>query len=142
MSDMKTIRVDSPSGLETAARQILESFPDHKIFAFHGEMGAGKTTLIRAFCRLLGVAEEVSSPTFALVNEYAAGHGPVYHFDFYRIEDISEVFDIGYEDYFYSGEYCLLEWPEKITELLPENFVYLRIKITGEQQRMISYHSV
>ncbi len=142
MSGIKTIRVDSPAGLETAARQILKTFPRQRIFAFYGEMGAGKTTFIRTFCRLLGVSEEVSSPTFALVNEYDGAHGPVYHFDFYRIEHISEVYDIGYEEYFYSGEYCLLEWPEKITELLPEKFVYLRIKITGEQQRMICYHSV
>lgn len=139
---MKTIKLNSQEELKTAAKQILADYPDQRVFAFHGEMGAGKTTLIKELCRQMDVQQEVSSPTFALVNEYfSPSQGPVYHFDFYRIETIEEVFDIGYEDYFYSDNYCFLEWPELITELLPENFVYLKIEITGPEQRLISYHA-
>ncbi|MFO8086743.1 MAG: tRNA (adenosine(37)-N6)-threonylcarbamoyltransferase complex ATPase subunit type 1 TsaE [Bacteroidales bacterium] len=140
---MKHIEVKSLDALENAAKQILEEFPHQRIFALYGKMGAGKTTLIRTLCKLLEVEEEVNSPTFALINEYYSPSAQsIYHFDFYRIESLEEVFDIGYEDYFYSGNYCFLEWPERITELLPKNYVYLQIEITGPKQRKISYQSV
>jgi len=116
------------SDLDAAAIKILEQFPEERIFALHGAMGAGKTTLVKAFCRVMDVNDAAASPTFALVNEYSRqSGGSVFHFDFYRIRDIAEVFDIGYEDYFFSGNYCFLEWPERIAELLPERFVYVSI---------------
>ena len=106
--------------------------------AFRGEMGAGKTTLIRAICDALGVTDTVTSPTFAIVNEYRGeGIPPVYHFDFYRIDRIEEAFDFGYEEYFYGGDLCLVEWPEKIESLLPDDAMTVRIEVTGEDSRTI-----
>jgi hydrolase, P-loop family len=102
-----------------------------KVFAFYGKMGAGKTTFIKALCETLGVKDVITSPTFSLINEYTDGKGnSIYHFDFYRIKKLEEVYDMGYEDYFYSGNLCLLEWPELIEEILPENV----IKVTIEEQ--------
>ncbi len=119
-----------------AAKQLLESFPDARIFALYGSMGAGKTTFIKAICAELGVGDIVQSPTFSIVNEYKTVDGDsIYHFDFYRIRKTEEAFDIGYEDYLYSGNYCFMEWPEMIETLLPEDTV--RILITGENQRLI-----
>ena len=104
---------------------------DGKVFAFYGKMGAGKTTFIKALCEVLGVEDVITSPTFAIINEYTDGNDdPIYHFDFYRIKKLEEVYDMGYEDYFYSGNLCLLEWPELIEEVLPENV----IKVTIEEQ--------
>ncbi|HRY33366.1 MAG TPA: tRNA (adenosine(37)-N6)-threonylcarbamoyltransferase complex ATPase subunit type 1 TsaE [Bacteroidales bacterium] len=127
--------------LPLVAQRILDTHSGKRIFAFEGTMGAGKTTLIKAICRVLGVRGNVSSPTFALVNEYLLpGGDPVYHFDFYRIKNIAEVMDIGYEHYFFSAYYCLIEWPEKITELLPAGCVYIRIEESGEEGiRRISF---
>ncbi|MCF8217581.1 MAG: tRNA (adenosine(37)-N6)-threonylcarbamoyltransferase complex ATPase subunit type 1 TsaE [Bacteroidales bacterium] len=140
---MQSIEINSVDELYSVAEKILSSSPDQNIFALYGEMGAGKTNLIKAFCQVLGVEQEVSSPTFSLINEYYSPEsGIIYHFDFYRTESIEEVFDIGYEDYFFSGNYCFLEWPERISKLLPENFVYLSIKITGAEQRLISWQSM
>lgn len=140
---MQSTEIQSVNELYSVAEHILKSFPEQRIFALYGEMGAGKTTLIKTFCRILGIEEEARSPTFSLINEYySPASGFVYHFDFYRTESIEEVFDIGYEDYFFSENYCFLEWPERISELLPENFVYLNIKITGSDQRLISWESV
>ena len=114
--------------LGVLARNILDAFPNEKVFAFFGEMGAGKTTLIKVLCEALGVKQEVTSPSFAIVNEYEAnGDGLVYHFDFYRIKKLEEVLDIGYEEYLYSGYYCFLEWADIINELLPESYVYISI---------------
>lgn len=122
--------------LDTVAREILKHFPDSRVFAFYGEMGAGKTTLIKEICRVLGVDNEVQSPTFAIVNEYLTLAGEsVYHFDFYRIKKLEEVFDIGYEDYVYSGCYCFIEWPELAEDLLPEGTV--RLGIEGEKERVV-----
>ena len=99
-------------------------------------MGAGKTTLVKAFCQVLGTIDVVQSPTFSIINEYRTGEGEsVFHFDFYRIRKLEEVYDIGYEDYFYSGSWCFLEWPEMIESLLPENV--LRLKISGQPERII-----
>ena len=108
---------------------LLDSFKEERFFAFFGKMGVGKTTLIKEICATLGVEDTVCSPTFAIVNEYSAGDGePVYHFDFYRLKSIAEAYDIGYEEYFYSGCYCFTEWTEKIEELLPER--YVRVTLT------------
>ena len=111
------------------ARTLLAAFPDDRFFAFFGKMGVGKTTLIKEFCAALGVEDNVCSPTFAIVNEYSDRQGaPVYHFDFYRLKALAEAYDIGYEEYFYSGAYCFTEWTEKVEELLPER--YIRVEIS------------
>ena len=107
-------------------------FPAKRIFALKGVMGAGKTTLTKALCQEIGVKDVVLSPTFALINEYRTGQGEsVYHLDFYRIQSLSEAFDLGYEEYFYSGSYCFIEWPEKIGQLLPSDCVYIDISINN-----------
>jgi tRNA threonylcarbamoyladenosine biosynthesis protein TsaE len=121
------------------AKTILNNFGGHRVFAAKGRMGAGKTTLIKAFCNVLGVEETVSSPTFALVNEYTAARGEsVFHFDFYRIKKTEEVFDIGYEEYFYSDHYCFIEWPELVEGLLPEGFVTIDISVGENEERIFS----
>ena len=108
---------------------MLEVFRDDRFFAFFGKMGVGKTTLIKEICAALGVEDNVCSPTFAIVNEYSDREGePVYHFDFYRLKSVAEAYDIGYEEYFYSGCYCFTEWTEKIEELLPERYVRVEIE--------------
>lgn len=113
---------------------------DDRIFVLKGKMGAGKTTLIKAFCDVLEVNDVVTSPTFALVNEYQTDtNNQVYHFDFYRIKKLEEVFDIGYEEYFYSGEYCFIEWPEMIWELLPESFVYVNVEVGKNEERIVQF---
>ena len=114
----------------TAARQFVNEIGSHKVFAFYGTMGAGKTTFIKAVCEVLGVKDVITSPTFAIVNEYESDNGPIFHFDFYRIKKLEEVYDMGYEDYFYSGSLCFIEWPELIEDLLPEDAV--RVTITEQ----------
>jgi tRNA threonylcarbamoyladenosine biosynthesis protein TsaE len=115
--------------LPSVAKEILTTHADKKIFAFNGSMGAGKTTLIKAICAYLKVEDIVNSPTFSIVNEYfTTENNSIYHFGFYRIKKTEEVMDIGYEEYLYSGNYCFLEWPEMIEELLPENIVYVSIE--------------
>ena len=124
--------------LDGIAADILATFPGPNLFALYGEMGSGKTTLIKSFCRVLNVLDNVTSPTFALINEYRTEQsGPVYHFDVYRIKRPEEVMDIGYETYFYSGHYVFVEWPEKISELLPEEYVYIKIRETEDRKREI-----
>jgi tRNA threonylcarbamoyladenosine biosynthesis protein TsaE len=114
--------------LPQIAMEIIVSFKDERIFAFFGKMGAGKTTLIKEICSFLNVEDIVCSPTFSIVNEYhSIEDESIFHFDFYRLKTIKEAFDIGYEDYFFSGNYCLIEWSEKIIELLPQNFVKIQI---------------
>ena len=126
------------SMLQKSAQLLLEHFPEERIFAFYGAMGAGKTTFIKALCRELGSADYVTSPTFALINEYSTNDGSViYHFDFYRIKNLEEAFDLGYEDYIYSGNYCFIEWPEMIELLLPEGIVEVRIKEAENGKRQI-----
>lgn len=120
---MKTVSITSIQELDAVAKELIAFAQGRKFFIFEGEMAAGKTTLIKAFCKALGVEDVVSSPTFSIVNEYVAGKGLVYHFDCYRLKNIQEAYDIGYEEYFYSGEYCLVEWPSKVEELLPEKYV-------------------
>jgi tRNA threonylcarbamoyladenosine biosynthesis protein TsaE len=118
---------------------MLDENPSGRVFAFYGQMGAGKTTFIKAICSELGVSDIVQSPTFSIINEYKTKAGElVFHFDFYRIRSIIEVFDIGYEDYLYSGNYCFIEWPELVESLLPENTV--RIYISGLSERIIEFN--
>lgn len=125
--------------LREAADNLLSCFADSKIFAFYGEMGSGKTTFIREICKSLRTDDTVTSPTFAIVNEYHSFvNGPIYHFDFYRVKNLEEVFDLGYEDYFFSGHYCLIEWPEKISGILPDHFVEVTIKEDGQETRRIT----
>ena len=123
------VEIDSIGALPEVARKLIETFPDDRFFAFFGKMGVGKTTLIKEICAALGVRENVCSPTFAIVNEYSTEEGePVYHFDFYRMKSVAEAYDIGYEEYFYSGCYCFTEWTEKVEELLPERYVRVDIE--------------
>ena len=111
------------------ARNLLQEYGEERFFAFFGKMGVGKTTLIKAMCGELGVEDNVCSPTFAIINEYKTGNGaPVYHFDFYRLKNVEEAYDIGYEEYFYSGEYCFTEWTEKVEDLLPEHYVRVELQ--------------
>lgn len=128
--------------LPGAAKQILEFADKERVFLFYGEMGAGKTTLIKALCEELQVEDAVSSPTFAIVNEYSGIKGTVYHFDFYRIKNESEALDLGYEDYLYSSNYCFIEWPEKIPSLLPNEFVELKLQETSVNERVIKVQRV
>jgi tRNA threonylcarbamoyladenosine biosynthesis protein TsaE len=135
---MQVHHINHLNQLPDVAAALLPLLDHAPIVAFYGPMGAGKTTFIKAFCKHLGVTDEVNSPTFSLVNEYANAAGDVvYHFDFYRIKHISEAYDIGYENYFYSGYPCLIEWPEKIEQLLPEKHVKVFIEATdnSEQRR-------
>ena len=114
--------------LPDVASKLLETFPDERFYAFFGSMGVGKTTLIKEICAQLGVTQNVCSPTFAIVNEYADRDGePVYHFDFYRLKNLNEAYDIGYEEYFYSGCWCFTEWTEKIEPLLPDHYLHIDI---------------
>ena len=121
------ISIPSPDSLPEAARQFIDAMGPSRVFAFYGAMGAGKTTFIKALCEALGVTDQVTSPTFAIVNEYQ-GRETVYHFDFYRLKSIAEAYDIGYEEYFYSGDYCFTEWTEKIEQLLPLHYVRVEIE--------------
>ncbi|RVU01499.1 tRNA (adenosine(37)-N6)-threonylcarbamoyltransferase complex ATPase subunit type 1 TsaE [Mucilaginibacter limnophilus] len=134
--------VNSLSQLPDTARQILTHAGSNKIFVFYGDMGAGKTTLIKELCATLGVQEAVTSPTFSIVNEYIITGGKIYHFDFYRLKTESEALDMGYEEYFYSDNYCFIEWPEKIPNLLPENFTRISIQVTGADSREITVENI
>lgn len=125
--------------IHDAARQLLSIAGDEKIWVFQGQMGAGKTTLIKALSAGIGVVDQVSSPTFGIVNEYETNSGKrIFHFDFYRMDDPTEALDIGIEEYFYSGEYCWIEWAEKIGQFLPEEFLLIKIVIDSEQDRTIT----
>lgn len=132
------IKTESLSDLNDAAQKILSFAKKERIFVFYGEMGAGKTTLINTLCEILEVEDQTSSPTFSIVNEYQSAKGTIYHFDFYRIKNQAEAFDLGYEDYFYSGDYCFIEWPEKIPDLLPEHYIRIDITVLSINERMIS----
>jgi len=128
-----SIKVNSIDELPDAAKKILDFAGDYKVFAFEGKMGAGKTTLISAICSVLNVIDEASSPTFSIVNEYLTeSNESIFHFDFYRIKKIEEVFDIGFEEYIYSDSYCFMEWPDLISDLLPEKYVSLKISENDE----------
>ncbi|MBQ5844326.1 MAG: tRNA (adenosine(37)-N6)-threonylcarbamoyltransferase complex ATPase subunit type 1 TsaE [Alistipes sp.] len=133
---MKEIVIDSLSDLNIVAKALLSSLNGRSVVALFAPMGAGKTTLISALMEHLGSADTVTSPTFALVNQYSTVDKQiVYHFDFYRIDSITEAFDMGYEEYFYSGDLCLVEWPEKIEQLLPDNTMVVKIEILSPTSR-------
>lgn len=135
------IRVNSLTEIDDAAKKFIENIGDSKVFAFYGKMGAGKTTFIKAVCEQLGVDDVITSPTFAIVNEYqsATTGDSIYHFDFYRIKKLDEVYDMGYEDYFYGGSLCFLEWPELIEELLPEDACKVTIEETEDGGRLVRF---
>jgi tRNA threonylcarbamoyladenosine biosynthesis protein TsaE len=136
---MSQLIINDITELSAAAKEIVSSFKDQKMILFYGEMGAGKTTLIKAICTELAVKDAVSSPTFSIVNEYhTLSDKKIYHFDFYRIKSVDEAYDLGYEDYFYSKNYCFIEWPEKIAEILPLEHIKINIELKG-QQRVITY---
>lgn len=124
--------------IHEAARQFINLIGDHTVFAFYGKMGAGKTTFVKAVCEELGVEDVITSPTFAIVNEYTTPSSPIYHFDFYRIKKLEEVYDMGYEDYFYSGNLCFIEWPELIEEVLPDDAVKVTITENSDGSRTVS----
>ena len=125
--------------LNQVAEKLLKQFQEQRVFAFYGKMGAGKTTFIQAICKALGTSDNVTSPTFALINEYRTKEmKSIFHFDFYRIKKLEEAFDLGYEDYLYSGSYCLIEWPEMIESLLPKNIVEVKIEVSVDETRVIS----
>lgn len=135
------IKIQSLETIREAARQFVEAMGDSCVFAFYGKMGAGKTTFIKAICEELGVKDVINSPTFAIVNEYRAEEtcALIYHFDFYRIKKLEEVYDMGYEDYFYSGALCFIEWPELIEDLLPGDAVRIDITEDTDGSRTVSF---
>jgi tRNA threonylcarbamoyladenosine biosynthesis protein TsaE len=128
--------------IDLLSREILKSSLKSKIFLFYGEMGAGKTTLIKELCRQLGVTDAVTSPTFSIVNEYQAGPNKIFHFDFYRLKNQSEALDMGYEEYFYSGAYCFIEWPEMIPDLLPEHFIRVNLAVVDHTTRRLEIEQI
>ena len=132
------IKINSIDEIGAAAKEFVAAMGDRTVFAFYGKMGAGKTTFIKAVCEELGVEDVINSPTFAIVNEYVDGNGsPVYHFDFYRIKNMREVMDMGYEDYVYSGNVCFMEWPELIENLLPDDAVKVVIEEEADGSRTV-----
>lgn len=134
------IKINSLNEIDKAAQEFVNAMNGRTVFAFYGKMGAGKTTFIKALCNELGVTDMVNSPTFSIVNEYIDGEGnSVYHFDFYRIKRLSEAYDIGFDDYVYSGNLCLMEWPELIEELLPDDVVRVTIEEQADGSRLIEF---
>lgn len=135
------ININSLADIQEAAKTFVSQNKERSVFAFYGKMGAGKTTFIKAICESLGVEDVITSPTFAIVNEYTSADtgSPIYHFDFYRIKKLDEVYDMGYEEYFYSGNPCFIEWPELIEELLPEDAVRVTIEENEMGGRSVSF---
>lgn len=126
--------------LDQVAEAILKAHPEERVFGFYGEMGAGKTTLIKALCRALGVRDVTSSPTFAIINEYWTEAGePLYHFDFYRIDEPADATRVGFEEYLYSGHYCFIEWTEKVEEILQGDFVPITIERVDDDMRVFKF---
>lgn len=123
--------------LNNVIEKVLPYLEKYKVVLFNGSMGAGKTTLISALCKHLGSKDDISSPTFSIVNEYQSNIGKIYHFDFYRIESLEEAFDIGVEEYLFSDDYCFIEWSEKITELLPNQYLIVNISSISETERQL-----
>lgn len=138
---MTEIKIKDLDHIREAAREFICKMGEGSVFAFYGSMGAGKTTFVKAICEELGVEDVITSPTFAIVNEYRSDSTGelIYHFDFYRIKKLEEVYDMGYEDYFYSGALCFIEWPELIEELLPEDAVRVTIKETEDGCRSVMF---
>ena len=139
------IKIQDIEHIREAAREFINQIGDRRVFAFYGKMGAGKTTFVKAICEALGVEDVITSPTFAIINEYTlTSHllpltsSSIYHFDFYRIKKLEEVYDMGYEDYFYSGALCFIEWPELIEEILPEDAVRVSIEEQLDGSRVVN----
>ncbi|MDD6614076.1 MAG: tRNA (adenosine(37)-N6)-threonylcarbamoyltransferase complex ATPase subunit type 1 TsaE [Bacteroidales bacterium] len=138
----KVYRVKDLSQLDEVAKDVLSVFSSGRVFALEGQMGAGKTTFTKSLCKALDCKDNVCSPTFAIVNVYLSPKvGEIYHFDFYRLEDVSEAVQIGTEEYFYSGSYCFLEWSERVLPLLPEDVITIKIDVVSENERLISVSS-
>ena len=136
------LKINSLEEISAVAEELIRlAMQEDTVFAFNGQMGAGKTTFIKALCEALGVSEPVTSPTFAIVNEYRSDETGelIYHFDFYRIKKLEEAYDMGCEDYFYSGAVCLIEWPELVEDLLPGNTVWVDIKVNEDETRTITW---
>lgn len=143
------IRIENLDNIRAAAREFIQHMGEARVFAFYGKMGAGKTTFVKAICEELGVEDVITSPTFAIINEYSIDNHDIqrstfnvqriYHFDFYRIKKLEEVYDMGYEDYFYSGALCFIEWPELIEEILPEDAVRVSIVEQEDGTRTVSF---
>ena len=146
------IKIQDIDHIREAAREFIEHIGEHRVFAFYGKMGAGKTTFVKAICEELGVDDVITSPTFAIINEYSLTSLPspltsqlspliskIFHFDFYRIKKLEEVYDMGYEDYFYSGALCFIEWPELIEEILPDDAVRVSITEQTDGSRLVSF---
>ena len=136
------IEINNLNEIESAAKQFVSVIGDKKVFAFYGQMGAGKTTFIKAVCKELGVEETITSPTFAIVNEYKSGsRESIYHFDFYRINKLEEAYDFGYEDYFYSGNICFIEWPELVEPILPIDVAKVQIREYDNGKRVVEINN-
>ena len=142
------IKIQDIEHIRETAREFVENIGEARVFAFYGKMGAGKTTFVKAICEELGVDDVITSPTFAIINEYTISSWPlaisskptaIYHFYFYRIKKLEEVYDMGYEDYFYSGALCFIEWPELIEEILPDDAVRVSITEQEDGSRVVSY---
>ena len=133
-----TLTITNIDNINITVKKFISAIGENKVIAFYGKMGAGKTTFIKALCEELGVRDVITSPTFAIVNEYGSNLGPIYHFDFYRIKNISEVLDLGFEDYAYSGNLCFMEWPELIEEILPEETICVRIEEIADGKRLLT----
>jgi tRNA threonylcarbamoyladenosine biosynthesis protein TsaE len=137
---MISIKIKDIDHIREAAREFVEHIGEHRVFAFYGKMGAGKTTFVKAICEELGVDDVITSPTFAIINEYSIDKvQSIYHFDFYRIKKLEEVYDMGYEDYFYSGALCFIEWPELIEDILPDDAVRVSIAEQEDGSRVVSF---
>ena len=138
---MMKLTIRSLDTIRETAHEFVANMGQASVFAFYGKMGAGKTTFVKAICEELGVEDVITSPTFAFVNEYQSTKtgGPIYHFDFYRIKKLDEVYDMGYEDYFYSGAPCFLEWPELIEEILPNDAVKVTITEQEDGTRIVEF---
>ena len=138
------IKINSLDTIREAAKQFIAAMEDNTVFAFYGKMGAGKTTFIKAICEELGVTDVINSPTFAIVNEYRSDETGelIYHFDFYRIKKLDAVYDMGYEDYFYSGALCFIEWPELVEEVLPGDAVKVIIEEVEDGTREVRLESM
>ena len=142
---MISIRIQDIEHIREAAREFINQIGDRRVFAFYGKMGAGKTTFVKAICEELGVEDVITSPTFAIINEYSTNVQRstfnvqrIFHFDFYRIKKLEEVYDMGYEDYFYSGALCFIEWPELIEDILPEDAVRVSIEEQADGSRLVT----
>ena len=142
---MISIRIQDIEHIREAAREFINQIGDRRVFAFYGKMGAGKTTFVKAICEELGVEDVITSPTFAIINEYSTNVERstfnvqrIFHFDFYRIKKLEEVYDMGYEDYFYSGALCFIEWPELIEDILPEDAVRVSIEEQADGSRLVT----